>query len=666
VPRTGFLPRAVLGAALVAVALAFAAPAAQADQVASQWTWSDYGPALRDVSCSLPGECAAVGQRGMVLHSTGDSDDPLAWSRIPLEYPEELAGITCTRSFCLAVSNRRTVPATYTSKVFRSSDGGETWSDGVALPAAGAAKTRSALDVACAEDCYAVGPGGGVWRSRDQGRSWDALDLPAKPASYSEVACPADGVCVAAGGDAVGSTALVEGAKVAPVPLPALTGKGIRALACDSVKRCTVADGLGNFISLSIPDKAWGAVKPFPKSTVVSSLSCPVEEVCVGLAGPIALRTTALSSATGEWARRPLGTLNLGAIDCPQTACVAVGKAGSWFASFDDGSNWSRINEVGKFDTIQCSDDWGETCVAGGEKDIGVSRSEGRLWSLPLSGETGLNVKSVNCTDRSECLFLGKTLTLFTTDLRQFAERRPTLSDPRGTDALTCISKEVCVGINEGVVYTTLDGAVTGWDQTSFPDKATSVACLHGRTDPAVCVATTRDFLLLGTMVQKGDEVRWSWRTTDADPSEGLEAVACSPGGQCTAVGGGGVILASDGTDLMHWTETIVPSELTPVDTRPKLRSVACPANGVCLVGGEKTPDAAILSTTNNWADFSYEKIQGIEGAAPMIKSFGCESVNRCVAVGSTSLVGVRKPSDRQPDGSGDDAPDPDDSRNAR
>jgi hypothetical protein len=36
---------------------------------------------------------------------------------------------------------------------------------------------------------------------------------------------------------------------------------------------------------------------------------------------------------------------------------------------------------------------------------------------------------------------------------------------------------------------------------------------------------------------------------------------------------------------------------------------------------------------------------KGIEGAAPMIKSFGCDSANRCVAVGSTSLVGVRKPS---------------------
>lgn len=641
------LPRAVLGAALVAIALTAAAPLADAERVPSQWTWSDYGPALRDVSCSAPGDCVAVGQRGMVLHSTRDAEDPLAWSRIPLDYPEELDGVACTKSFCLAVSNTRRTSAIYVSKVFRSNDGGETWSDGVALPAAGATKTRSALALACddAGACYAAGPGGGVWRSGDGGRSWDPLDLPPKPAAFKRLACPAAATCVAVGGESTGSSAVIEGTKVTPVALPPKLGKGILALACDTATRCTATDGLGQFTSLSIPDKAWAPAKLFPKAAPVSALSCPIENVCVGLSGGVSLRTTTLSSATGDWQRRPLGTLNLAAIDCAQTACVAVGKAAAWFASFDAGFGWGRVNEVGKFDAIQCPDGFGDTCVAGGEKDLGVSRSEGRLWSLPLSGETGLNIKSVNCSGRSECLFLGKALTLFTTDLTQFAERRPTITDPRGTDALTCITKELCVGINEGVVYTTLDGAVTGWSQNSFPDKATSVACLPGRTDPAVCVATTREFLILGTMTQTDDQIRWNWRYTDADPSQGLEAVGCSPGGQCTAVGGGGEVLTSDGTDLMHWTERILPNELEPVETRPMLKSVACPASGVCLVGGIHEPNAVIASTTNNWDDFSYEEIEGIEGAAPTIKSFGCDSVNRCVAVGSTSLLGVRKPS---------------------
>jgi photosystem II stability/assembly factor-like uncharacterized protein len=578
----------------------------------------------------------------MVLRSTQGTDDRLAWSRIPFNYPEELDGVACTKKFCLAVSNTRTNSATYVSKVFRSTDDGETWSDGVALPAAGPTKTRSALAVACAGDCYAVGPGGGVWRSPDQGRSWDDLSLPPKPTSFNRVVCPDEDTCVAVGGDAVASSAVIDGAKVTAVDLPAGTGKGIKALACDTDKRCTATDGVGKYMSLSIPAKQWGKAKLFPKASAVSALSCPIEDVCVGLAGPVALRTTNLSATAPEWQRRPVNTLNLDAIDCVWEACVAIGKAATWFASFDAGFGWSRYNEVAKFDAIQCPAGFDDTCVAGGEKDVGVSNTDGRLWSLPLNGYAGLNLKSVNCSGRSECLLLGKTMTLFTTDLTTFAERHATTTDPKGTDALTCVTKEICVGINEGVVYTTLDGAVSGWSQDGFPDKATSVACVRGRTDPVTCVATTREFLLLGTMTQEDGRVRWNWRATDADPEEGLEAVGCSPGGKCTAAGGGGEILWSDGTDLMHWKELILPNVVEPVEKRPLFKSVACPADGVCLVGGVHGPNAIIASTTNDWDDHSIDEIEGIEGAAPTIMAFGCQSADNCVAVGSTSLIGDR------------------------
>jgi len=143
-------------------------------------------------------------------------------------------------------------------------------------------------------------------------------------------------------------------------------------------------------------------------------------------------------------------------------------------------------------------------------------------------------------------------------------------------------------------------------------------------------------------MTQTDGLIRWNWRFTDADPSEGLEAVGCSPGGECTAVGGGGEVLKSAGTDLMRWTELVLPNERAPAATRPLLKSVACPADGVCLAGGVHGPDAIIASTTNDWADFSYDQLPGIEGAAPTITSFGWETADRCVAVGSTALVGVR------------------------
>ncbi len=643
VQRTRTLPRVLIGPLLLLV-LALAAPAAHAAEVPSEWTWTDYGPTLRDVACESPGHCVAVGQRGMILRSRHAGADGLDWSEIPFTYPEELDGVACTPTFCLTVSNTRTGSATYTSKVFRSDDGGATWSAGVALPPAGDAKTRSALALACdpAGACYAVGPGGGVWRSPDGGTAWEPLAPPPGKAAYDHVACPAAGVCVATGGDEVPYSSLIEGGAVTKLELPQKLGKGIAALACDSATRCIGADGLGQYSLLDIPAKKWGAAKLFPKVKAVSAISCPQAEKCVALAGPIALRTTELG--TNVWKRRPIGSLGLGALDCVDTDCVAVGEHASWFAGDEIGFDWDRLNEVAKFESIQCGGGLGKGCVAGGEKDLGVSRSGGELWSLPLSGYSGLDVKAVNCTGFSECLLLGKTLALFSKDLISFAARHPTITDPKGTDAQTCITKDVCVGINEGVTYTTLDGAVTDWNHNAFPEKATSVACVPGKTDPAQCLATTREFLALGTMTHTDGQIRWQWRYTDADPSAALEAVACSPEGQCTAVGGGGTVLTSEGHDLMHYKELILPTKLQPGEKRPLLKSVACPADGVCLAGGIRGADAIIASTKNNWADYAYEKIEGIEGASPTVAAFGCESINRCVAVGGTSLLGKRKP----------------------
>jgi photosystem II stability/assembly factor-like uncharacterized protein len=646
VPRTRTRRRLLLGPLLALVLLAVAVPAASAatsTKVDSEWTWTDYGPALRDVSCSAPGQCAAVGQRGMVLHSTaGGGDDSLAWSRIPIEFPDELDGVTCTASFCLAVSNQRTAPATYESKVYRSDDGGDHWSAGVALPTDGPTKTQSALALACqGATCYAVGPGGGVWLSSDGGRAWEGLELPAKPGAYDHVACPTAGVCVAAGGEEVGSSAVIEGATVTPVALPKKLAKGIGALACDSATRCTVADGLDDYASLDVPTKAWGAVRQFPKEAVVTSLSCPKANECVGLASPVALRTTSLTA--GTWSHRPLGTAGAKALSCAGSDCVAIGEHAAWYSGSELGLDWDQVNEVAKFEVADCPAGVDGTCVAGADKTVGVTRSGGRLWKEPLSEYTGLNVLAVNCSGRSDCLFIGKTMTLFTKDLAAFTARHPTITDPMGSKAATCITKEICVGMNGGITYTTLDGAVTDWTQNAFPDVPGALACMTGRTAPAECVATTRDLLAFGTMTHDDGQISWHWRFADFEPSAELEGVGCSQD-ECTAVGKGGLIATSNGTDLRHWTEHILPTPTTPIGLRPEFKTVTCPADGVCLAGGIQPPKSLIVSTKDNFENWSADELEGIEGANPTVAGFGCETIDRCIAIGGTSIVGVRKP----------------------
>jgi hypothetical protein len=450
---------------------------------------------------------------------------------------------------------------------------------------------------------------------------------------------------------------VIDGDKVTAVDLPAKAGKGILALACDTDTRCTATDGLGHYFSIDLPAKKWGDLGTFPKEAPVSALSCSTKSVCVGLSGGVALRTVNLGDPAVAWQRRPIDTLNLKALDCVANACVGTGESAAWWEGFDDGYQWSPVNEVAKFDVAQCPGAaFGDACVAGGEHDIGLSTTGGKLWQEPLAGATGLNIKAVNCTGQADCLLLGKTQALstdniFTAGPEDFEPRRPTTVDPAGTDAQTCITKELCVGIGEGVIYTTFDGARTGWGQAKFPTRATSVACLPGRTDPAVCVATTREFVALGTMTRSGGKAKWDWRYTDADPGGKPEGVGCSPGGECTVVGTEGMVLSSVGGDLMHWKETVVPSAVGPEEKLPVLKSVACPADGVCLVGGTHGAKVVLATTTNGWADFSYETLAGVEGKEPTLSGFGCDSAFHCVAVGGTVLVLNRKKPDSAADG---------------
>jgi photosystem II stability/assembly factor-like uncharacterized protein len=657
---------AALLALLALLAFALAAPLAHAEKVPSPWTFTEYGAPMRSISCSSPGDCVAVGQRGMVLRSTLGQDEPLAWSRIPMEYPEELDGVTCNRAFCLAVANTRYSEATYVSKVFRSDDHGATWSAGVALPPDGKLKTRSALGLACqGEECFAVGPAGGVWRSADGGLTWVGLDIPDKPADYEKVACPSAGSCVTIGGEEANmSSAVIEAGTVTALPMPKKAGKAMQGLACDTDTRCTATDGLGHYFSIELPGTKWGEVQTFPiKEGAVSALSCPSKGVCVGLFGGLALRTTNLGEPKVEWRRRPIGTLGLKTLDCVGDACVGSGEGAAWWEGPDDGYQWGRVNEAAKFDAAECPGGagWHDTCVAGGEHEIGLSTSGGELWQEPLAGVTGLNIKAVNCTGSADCLLLGKTEALFTDNIRtagpeSFEPRTPTTVDPAGTDAQTCVTRDTCVGVGEGVTYTTFDGARSGWGQASFPERAGAVGCVPGRTDPVVCIAATREFVLLGTMTKSGDKAKWAWRTTDANPKGTPEGVACSPGGQCTVVGTEGMVLSSEAGGLMKWKELQLPEHLPAKEVLPAFKSVACPANGTCLVGGKHGAKVVVATTENDWADYSMQELQGVEGAEPTINAFGCETTRHCVGVGGTVLVATREaPGDDADSGAGRD-----------
>jgi photosystem II stability/assembly factor-like uncharacterized protein len=172
----------VLALGLAAALLAATAAASEASSrvgAPSPRNWLDRGPKLLDVSCAAPGRCVAVGEGGAILRSTPGASPSLDWQRVPLPDDQALVSVACRGGLCIAISGGDGTVAGV-SKVFRSTDGGDTWSDPDPLPAAtvrAGVTTKVGTAVACQPSgaCVIAGRGGGIWRSTDQGKSWTPL-----------------------------------------------------------------------------------------------------------------------------------------------------------------------------------------------------------------------------------------------------------------------------------------------------------------------------------------------------------------------------------------------------------------------------------------------------------------------------------------------------------
>lgn len=670
----------VLGLLPVAGSAQATVRAATPVEVPSGWTWTNYGPQLLAVSCITADTCVAVGQAGAVLRSPNTVDVPLAWSFVALrkppappgqpEMPVDLVGVSCSTTSCIAVSSPNKPTTGDTSWVYRSTDRGVTWAAVQELPPIGPKPTALGSAIACSPDatltadtrvCYIAGTDGGIWRSADDGRSWTGVPVPTTPstvpASYSAIACARTDFCVGVGGAGAPTSAAIRGTQVTQLTTPVGITKGFAAVACDGPARC-VASGLqGNFTVLTVDAGAtWGTARPFRKNPkqpqpTVRALTCPVENSCLGLdLDGDALRIDALSDPNATWRMRPSAPLTVGAVDCVATSCVGVGKTAAWYSSFDLGDGFNLVNQVAGFDIATCDAAMDPVCFAGGKENIGRSITGGTLWTLPIADRGALNAKALRCTTPTTCEFFGMTEALATDDLNVFRPRFGPVQSAAGSETQFCVTDLLCVAVNESVVYTTFDGGLTQWSSNQFPKvRPSSMACIPGRVEPVTCLVPNKYNILIGTMTSTTDASgkqlpHWLWRYTNADADELISAVGCSATGtQCTAAGVSGEILTTQ--DLMNWTQMTIPVGKT-VSQLPAYTSVTCPATGFCMVGGKHGVQPVVASTVDNWATYSYDEIADVRvtSAAIGVAGFGCESVNRCVAVGDTALLGLRNP----------------------
>jgi photosystem II stability/assembly factor-like uncharacterized protein len=553
---------------------------------------------------------------------------------VPLPSDQAIVSIACRATTCVAISGGDGTTAGV-SKVFRSTDGGEDWSQPDTLPPAtvtGGAKTRVGTAVACGAsgNCVIAGRGGGIWRSTDDGATFSPLAASSLGLSYRALACPRDELCILVGS---GTPVVLDGTDATTTPSP--TTGSLRTIACESHSTCTAADTLGRVISIDAPWKGWGTPVRLPHDLDAVSLACPAANTCVGLTGKgPAVRTTNRSG--GVWAQRPTGTVNLLALDCAGSDCAAVGKAANWYGSEDTGFGWEQVNAVPKLAALDCPAGAGErTCVAGGMMDIARSTTSGNLWTTPLSGT--LSIAAVSCAGFPTCLALSSSHTFASTDAgTTWANRVPAGSLADGPEAGTCLDADYCVAVGHGFVFTTLDGAETGWAQGSLPlppgEGVKAIACPTTTT----CLVATTAAIYRGELAT-GGPVSWRWVASDADPSDPLNGIACSSPTSCTAVGFAGQVLTTTDPAFLHWDAQQIGTG--PDSNRPPLKAVACPADGICVAAGER---GFVATTSDNWANWSLDQIGGTP--KPSINAASCQSPTRCVLVGDTAFAGHLSP----------------------
>ncbi len=149
------------------------------------------------------------------------------------------------------------------------------------------------------------------------------------------------------------------------------------------------------------------------------------------------------------------------------------------------------------------------------------------------------------------------------------------------------------------------------------------------------CVVATSEGIYRGSLSVGGSAVSWKWVASDADPSDPLNAVACSSPDSCTAVGFAGQVFKTTDPALIHWTAQEIGTG--PDVDRPPLKAVSCPADGVCIAAGFR---GFVATTTNNWKSWSLDQVGGTP--KPGINAVTCGSPTRCILAGDTVLTGTR------------------------
>jgi len=594
--------------------------------------------AVYHASCSPSSTtCVATGistaADGPIVLYSGNSGQSWAVGTLP-SGTQATDGVACvTGTLCHVVGSATTQPGAAAPAFFSTANSGVTWTN--ATVPNGVAPLLS-LSCPTAVRCYAISGLADLVVTGNGGMSWSPLTPPPGVTSLESIACSSASSCLVSGTSTNKELFATSngGATWQSRALPALE-YGIESVLCAAPTAC-VAGGLSvigtrqnpQFVGQSAISMDGGLTwTDLAGEFAPGALGCASTTTCVVsendfFADGIGIEYVTQSGAESSTVSSPTSA-EIDGLSCVRSGvCEAVGAAGAWYQSTDEGAEWQALtvpSGVGPLSAVACSS--ATSCTAVGQQSDGtpliLSTSDGgSTWAEATVPSEVRSLSAVSCPTSGVCeatgtgslgggVIIGEVVAPPTTSILLPANYA-NLSGSTTLDAaassgagVASVSFEVSGGtLTNHVVGTataTYYGWLSTWDTTTVPNGTYSLQSVATDVDGASTTSapvtitvsngpTTSVLVPVSNATVSGSTVV----DASASSSVGVASVTFEVSGGAFTNHAIGTATATYYGWLTSWDTTTVP------DGTYSLQSVATDKHGA------STTSAPVTVTVNN------------------------------------------------------------------
>jgi photosystem II stability/assembly factor-like uncharacterized protein len=490
-----------------------------------QDTIQQAGAVINDLHCFDNSNCIAVGEKGLVLHTTNGKDwteNTLTFNGLPIE---TLTGVKCaTLTLCYTVGKNNVV--------LKSVNGGVNWTSQTTNVATN--NNWAAVECASTTTCYAVSSYSHVIVNTPNATANWTLRASLNT-SIAKIACPASDICY------IGTIGGIS-YKNSNSQMSAWTKQSVNldihtmAISCPNTTSCMLVTW-GRIATTTDSGTSW-IKRTTDRDETIRDIACTSQTLCYAAATDGTIYKTGTSGLNWVTLDTPLGEGDdLNSISCPGLlTCYAVGDNGNSIVTTDGGKTWTKLNTGTGLELSGIYCGAVNDCLAVGDTDIILELNSASQWVVRNPGGNKSEIYSVSCATATLCYAVGykkiwKSTNGGTTWQSQLTNAIYPFRD------ITCPSASVCyIASSQGLVrYTT---STDTWEQkgpagTDFTDLQCSSA-------------TTCHLVTAYRQVYTTDNsgVNWTSESAGTINYSGSHQIVC-PGQICLVAGHRGAVVVS-------------------------------------------------------------------------------------------------------------------------